>query len=227
MIICDKRFPSPVRQKLSVLDFLIELSTEKITYPAICGHPDVFCCKVGDVIVVSPALPQQYCDLLTQQKIVWKFGTHHNTSSYPGSAIYNAVITETLFIHNLQITDPTIKKLVGSRKQVHVNQGYTRCNLLPLPNNCFITSDKGIYGVLMHEGFDILYVDPTGILMEGFPNGFIGGACGVREETVFIAGSLNTYQEGPKMIDFIHHHSLTAVELYDGPLIDGGSIFFF
>lgn len=226
MIICDKRLPYPARQRLSTLDFLIELSTKYITYPAISGHPDIFCCKVDDVVVVSPALPKQYCDLLKQQNVVWKFGTQPNTSTYPASAIYNAVVTETLFIHNLQITDPAIKELLGNRKQIHVNQGYTRCNLLPLPDECFITSDMAIHKALNKEGFEVLYVNPTGILLEGFPNGFIGGACGVRDRTVYIAGSLKAYKEGQKMMDFFLHHSIIWVELYDGPLIDGGSILF-
>lgn len=227
MIICDKRLPSPVRQRLSALDFLLELSTENITYPAISGHPDIFFCKVGDVLLVSPALPRHYCDLLTQQNVVWKFGTQPNTSTYPGSAIYNAVVTDTVFIHNLKITDPSVKELIGTRKQIHVNQGYTRCNLLPLPNNCFITSDKAIYTVLTHEGFDILFVNPTGILLQGFPNGFIGGVCGIKGNDVFFSGSLKAFPEGLKIMDFFATHSLTVIELSDGPLIDGGSILFF
>lgn len=227
MIICDERLPYPARQRLSALDFLIELSTDNITYPAISGHPDVFFCKAGDVVVVSPALSRQYCDLLTQQNVTWRYGTHPNTSTYPGSAMYNAVVTDTLFIHHLQITDPTIKELIGDRKQIHVNQGYTRCNLLPLPDDCFITSDKAIYTVLIREGFDVLYVNPSGILLQGFPNGFIGGACGIKGSDVFISGNLEFFSERHKILDFLSRHSLTPIELYDGPLIDGGSILFF
>lgn len=226
MIICDKRLPDAIREQLSTLDFLMELNTEGITYTAISGHPDVFCCQVGDIIVLSPTLPQHYYDILTKQKVKWKSGTHVNTSTYPGSAIYNAVVTDTLFIHNIQITDPTIKAMIGSRKQIHVNQGYTRCNLLPLPGNCFITSDKGIYTVLTDEGLDLLYVDPTGIQLEGFLNGFIGGVCGVKDRTIYLAGSLQRYKEGSKIKDFFFQHTMTWVELYDGSLIDGGSILF-
>ena len=116
--------------------------------------------------------------------------------------------------------------MIRSRKQIHVNQGYTRCNLLPLPDNCFITSDKGIYTILTDEGLDVLYVDPAGIQLEGFPNGFIGGVCGVKDRTIYMAGSLKRYKEGQKMKDFFLQHMMTWVELYDGPLIDGGSILF-
>ena len=154
------------------------------------------------------------------------YGLKPNASIYPESALYNAVVTNKLLIHNLLITDPTIKKLAENRKPIHVNQGYTRCNLLPLPNETFITSDQGIFTVLTREGFDVLYVSPKEILLEGFPNGFIGGVCGVRGNHVFIAGSLSKYKEGQRIKDFLSTHSLTPVELYDGPLFDGGAIFF-
>ena len=226
MILCNKQLPNPAKLRLADFDTLIELCTENITYAAISGHPDVFCCPVGDVVVVSPALPSKYTDLFTGNAIKWVYGLKPNAVTYPESAIYNAVITNNLLIHNLLITDQTILSHAGTRKQIHVNQGYTRCNLLPLPGDIFITSDRGIYSVLTREGFEVLYVAPKGILLEGYANGFIGGVCGVRENNVFIAGNLSQYKEGQKIRDFLSLHSLTPVELYDGPLIDGGSIFF-
>jgi len=226
MIICDERLPYPAKVRLTDFGELIEIHTENITYGAISGHPDIFFCPVGDVIVVSPALPSIYTDIFNAHGINWMHGLKPNTFNYPESAIYNAVVTDSLLIHNLVITDPVIKAKAGTRKQIHVNQGYTRCNLLPLPDDVFITSDNGIYSVLTGEGLDVLYVNPNGILLNGFPNGFIGGVCGVKQDKVFIAGSLSQYKEGQKIRDFLALHALTPFELYDGPLFDGGSIFF-
>jgi hypothetical protein len=226
MILCDKRLPYPAKVRLADFDSLIEIGTEDITYAAVSGHPDVFCCQVGDVLVVSPTLPLKYTELFNSHAINWVHGLNPNGFNYPESAIYNAVITDHLLIHNLLITDPAIKAHAGTRKQIHVNQGYTRCNLLPLPGDIFITSDNGIFSVLTQAGFDVLYVNPHGILLEGFPNGFIGGVCGVKEDNVFIAGSLSEYKEGQRIREFLSLHALTPVELYNGPLFDGGSILF-
>jgi hypothetical protein len=223
---CDKRLPSPAKNRLADFGVLIELRTEDITYPVISGHPDIFCCPVGDTLVVSPNLPSVYSEILNVNAIKWVYGVKSNSKTYPNSAIYNAVVTDNLLIHNLKITDIKILQLAGARKQIHVNQGYTRCNLLPLPGEKFITSDKGIYTVLKQEGFEVLYVNPDGILLEGFPNGFIGGVCGVKENNIFFAGSLSEYKEGQKIRDFLSLHSLTPVEIHDGPLFDGGSIIF-
>ena len=225
LILCDKKLPLPAKIRLADFGEVVEISSEDVTYTAISGHPDVFCCPVGDTLVVSPALPKKYIDIFNAFDVSWIYGLKPNGSTYPDSAIYNAVVTDNLLIHNLTITDSKILQLAGTRKQIHVNQGYTRCNLLPLPGNKFITSDKGIYTVLTQEGFEVLYVNPDGILLEGFPNGFIGGVCGVQENNIFIAGSLSGYKEGQKIRDFLSRNFLTPVELYDGPLIDGGSIF--
>jgi len=226
LILCDERLPSPAKIRLSDFGERIEIQTVNITYAAIAGHPDIFCCLVGDILVVSPALPAKYTDIFNDFGIKWTYGTMPTAFSYPDSAFYNAVVTKDLLIHNLLITDPMIKRLAGSRKQINVNQGYTRCNLLPLPGNAFITSDKGIFKAINLEGYEVLYVNPEGIVLDGFPNGFIGGVCGVNGNDVFLAGSLSFYKEGLKIKDFLLEHSLNIIELYDGPLVDGGSIFF-
>lgn len=226
LILCDKRLPTPAKIRLAEFGEVIGIIGKNITYPAISGHPDVFCCPVGEMLVVSPALPTEYTEIFHINAIKWVYGVKPNGFTYPDSSCYNAVVSDHLLIHNLTITDPKILELAGARKQIHVNQGYTRCNLLSLPGEKFITSDKGIFKVLTHEGFEVLYVNPEGILLEGFPNGFIGGVCGVFENNVFIAGSLSCFPEGQKIKDFLSLHSLNIIELYDGPLFDGGSIIF-
>lgn len=226
LILCDKRLPTPAKIRLAEFGEVIGIIGKNITSPAISGHPDVFCCPVGETLVISPALPSEYTEIFNVNAIKWVYGVQPNGIAYPDSAIYNAVVTDHLLIHNLTITDPKILELAGTRKQIHVNQGYTRCNLRPLPGEKFITSDKGILTILTKEGFEVLYVNPEGILLEGFPNGFIGGVCGVFENTVFFAGSLTFFNEGQKIKDFLSLYSLNIIELYDGPLFDGGSIIF-
>jgi hypothetical protein len=226
LILCDERLPLDVKKRLGDFGDLLEMASKEITYAAISGHTDIFCCRVGGVLVVSPALPLRYFKLFDLHGITWVYGCNPNGFDYPDSAIYNAVVTPSLLIHNLSITDPVIKELAGVRKKIQVNQGYTRCNLLPLPNDVFITSDRGIFAVLVREGFEVLYVSPNGILLEGFPHGFIGGVCGVFGDQVFMAGSLAFYEEGQRIKDFLSLHKLTLIELYDGSLVDGGSILF-
>ncbi|MDP4292437.1 MAG: hypothetical protein Q8908_15270, partial [Bacteroidota bacterium] len=118
-ILCDKRLPYPAKTGLSDIGEIIEIQTTGITYDAISGHPDVFCCLVGDVLVVSPAMPSAYTDMFNSLDINWVYGSRPNSHQYPESALYNAVITDDLLIHNLSVTDDMIKKLAGNRKQIN------------------------------------------------------------------------------------------------------------
>jgi len=109
---------------------------------------------------------------------------------------------------------------------IHVNQAYTRCNLLPLKNNNFITSDKGIYSALTAYNLNVLYVNPKSILLPGFKNGFFGGACGTYKDQFFVIGSLASFMESEKVRILLHDLGYQIVELYDGQLYDGGSLVF-
>jgi hypothetical protein len=224
------------KQRLSSYGELMELGTEGITYPAISGHPDIFFCQSHDKLIVAPNLPKHYFDQLNANGIEYIVGELPVGMEYPASSHYNAVANENYLIHNFRHTDFIITRTLQDLTPVHVDQGYCRCNLLPLKEDHFITSDEGIFKVLMrlHLRDSIsetpsqpsIFVSPGDILLEGFPHGFFGGCCGVREDKVFINGSLKHFKEGEKVRDFLEDLDYEIVELFQGPLMDGGSIIF-
>ena len=225
-IIIDKRLPKDAKDKLAVYGDLIELTTSNITYDAISGHPDIFFCKTCYGLVVSPNLPEKYKSFLYERDISHFIGKNNINCDYPESAAFNAVVTDSCIFHRLDITDPSIISISGHLQKVNVSQGYTRCNLLPLRNDSYITSDKGIFKTLTEHSIKTLYVNPEGIILPGFSHGFFGGACGVCEDRVFIAGSLDLFQYGKAVREFLDGCNYKIVELYKGPLFDGGSILF-
>lgn len=119
-----------------------------------------------------------------------------------------------------------ITRALDELHPIHVDQGYCRCNLLALKNDHYITSDPGIYKTLQRLHLNALLVSPEGIHLEGFPHGFFGGCCGVWEEKVFVNGSLNLYKDGDRAREYLDKLGYKIVELYDGPLMDCGSILF-
>jgi len=226
LIITDKKLPPEAKDSLAKHGDIIEFSTSNITYDAISGHPDIFFCKTNSRLIIAPNLPESYLLLLKEKNFPLVIGSRNVESKYPSSAHYNAVVTDNLLIHNLKITDKIILENTKELTHIHLNQAYTRCNLLPLKNNSFITSDKGVYQTLLKAKLNILYVSPEYILLEGFSNGFFGGACGVYENKVFIIGSLKYLSDGNKVKSFLKNLDYKIIELYDGPLIDGGSLIF-
>jgi len=224
-IIADQRIPGQAKEKLNSYGEVLWLEPQEVTYSAISAHPDIFFCLVNDHLVVAPNISEEMKIKLKRLEGVCLEGEQSVENSYPVTAGYNSVVTSEYIIGNTRFTDRRIKEQAESREIIHVNQGYTRCNLIPLPDNRFITSDKGIEKKLLEYDLEILFVEPTGILLSGFKHGFIGGTCGVWKDNLFFIGSLKRFPEGEKIRNFVHN--MEIIELYNGPLFDGGSLIFF
>ncbi len=223
-ILGDARLPLAVRKNLSHYGQFIPFYTRKLVYDAISGHPDIFFCSGDRQLVVAPNLPEEYLQLLKNNGISFQTGNLPAENRYPHTARYNAVITSDFIIHHPQITDKRILETFTDKKLIAVKQGYVRCNLLHLKEDLFITSDKGIEKALKKEGLQPEYFSPEGIVLPGFSHGFLGGCLGLYENKILITGSLSHYPEGDKLKQFIQKKGFQPVELYDGPLLDGGGL---
>ena len=204
LIIVDKKMNPGAKKKLAYYGELLELETDGITYPAISGHPDIFFCRSQEHLILAPNLPHLYFEQLKGHHIDFITGEMPVGPKYPASARYNAVATDQLLIHNFRHIDFMITRALEDLNPVHVDQGYCRCNLLPLKDGHFISSDAGIYKVLSGLRPEILFIHPEQIKMEGFPHGFFGGCCGIWKDTVFINGSLKYFLEGEKVRNYLH-----------------------
>jgi len=224
LIIIDHRIPEKAKEMLSKYGELLEIKTDGITYPAVSCHPDIFFCQSPDRLIVAPNLPERYLQKLKNNDILFIPGELTVGKEYPETSRYNAVASNNYLIHNFRHTDFVITRTFEDHTPIHVDQGYCRCNLLPLKDDHFITSDEGIYKVLKRHTENIIKVTTDGILLEGFPNGFFGGCCGVIGDNVFINGSLKFHQDGKRVGAFLQESGYEIIELYDGPLFDGGGI---
>ena len=219
--IIDARSPQHAFETLAKQFTVIPFLSENITYAAIAGHPDVFISQ-GDTTVLAPNTPENV------RKHIPSFivGTTPVGSSLLDSTPYNCVVTETFIIHKHGFTDKKIIEQNPNRIYISVPQAYTRCNLMEIAANVFITSDKGIHNILTQNNLECLFAHPDDIQLPPYKYGFIGGCMGKYEDTIFINGSLTTHSEGDTIRSFIKSHSLEIVELHDGKLYDGGGIIF-
>jgi hypothetical protein len=224
LILTNNNLPQKALEKLRAFGKVILLETKDQVYDAISNHPDIFCCQAGEDVIVAPNIPEIVKQQFSASKIKFTLGNKKAEGKYPNTAVYNVVVTENHIIGNKNVMDKSLLNLAKDRKLIHVKQSYTRCNLLPLPGERFITSDLGIFKQLKNNNVEVLYVEPNGIVLEGFKNGFFGGCCGVHGNRVFIAGSLSHFPQGDKVKTFLN--DLEIIELYDGPLLDVGSILF-
>jgi hypothetical protein len=227
LIIADKKISVEAKKKLENHGELVLLETYGITENSISGHPDIFFCKTPNNLIIAPNLPHQYKEILHGKNISFIEGILPVEKTYPNAARYNAVITDHNFIHRTDITDSAIANACKELVPINIKQGFSRCSLLPLKDNHFITSDEGIYKTLSQQEMNVLLVSSQGIILQDHLNGFFGGACGVIGNKLFVLGNFKYYKDGEKVKSFIQSLNYEIIELYDGPLFDSGSILFF
>lgn len=221
----DHRIHPHALKALEKLDAVIPFFTRGITYPALSGHPDVFCCAIPEYLVVSAAVPDSVCRALNASGVAMVQTAGIPGDRYPASAVMNAVVTEQFLVHRTDITDLTLKQCCHSKEFIHVNQGYTRCNLVVLDEKLWITSDEGIARTLLSKGLKTVYADPSPVMLEGFPHGFLGGCCGVFQGKLLVNGSLGFLKEGKLLRNEVEACGYEIFELHQGPLQDVGGIF--
>ena len=230
-IIADSRMPEEAKKNLKKLGNVLFINPTSVTYNSIASHPDIFFFQKDDALIYAPNAPKRIIKELKKRKIKLIEGKKEVGKKYPETVPYNAVGIGNLLIHNLKHTDETI--LSSYENHINVNQGYTRCNLLALNENAFITSDLAISRQLsavnsqsQSSTVKVLYIDPKQIKLEGQRNGFFPGCCGVWKNNLIVCGSTKNLKEKTELDKFLKDNNFNLIELYDGDLIDVGSIFF-
>ena len=282
-IIADSRMPEEAKKNLKKLGDVLFLNPTETTYKSISAHPDIFFFQAEDGLIYAPNAPKRIVKELKKRKIKLTEGNKEVGKKYPETVPYNAVGIGDTLIHNLKHTDSTILSLY--KNHINVNQGYTRCNLVALNENAFITSDEGIFNAvngqrttdnsivaetqrrkdaecdastgsatekLMAQSRDastmsfikqnentftedivdtsvqkfVLYIDPKQIKLEGHDHGFFPGCCGVWKNNLIVCGSTKNLKEKEELDKFLKDNNFNLIELYDGELVDVGSVFF-
>jgi hypothetical protein len=223
LILIDKRVPEEVKHHLSEYGRVVFLETSGIVYDSISGHPDIFIFQHPGGLVIAPCLPGDIKNELMKTGIPVIIGDQVLGAKYPETAFYNALYTSYGVLHNTIVSDPKI--LNSHQNTIHCRQAYTRCNAIQI-GNIIITSDRGIEKTLIQKNIPVFYVEPEGIVLQGFTNGFFGGCCGVHENKLFICGSLKHLKKGNNIRKIANDKNFEIIELYPGPLLDVGGIFF-
>ena len=224
--IIDSRAPKEAINNLSKSFDVLEFKSEGITYDEVSGHPDIFIFQDEYRLIVSPNSPKELINFLNEQNAIYTYGKKEVGTNLDNSSQYNCIATENLILHKKGYTDEAILESSQNKKLIELPQAYTRCSLTMIDENNYITSDKGIEKSLSKEGLNVLEVNPNSILLPGYPYGFFGGTNGICNNTLYFIGSLNHHEQGKEIKQFLIENKLEIVELYDGPLYDGGGIFF-
>jgi hypothetical protein len=223
--IIDARAPQKAIETLQQYCDVFLFRSENITYDAISCHPDIFLFQGKNKLIVAPNAPQDLIATLHHKGISFMYGNSEVGKELNNSTYYNCIETHSHLFHKQEFTDKVILEST-KKKTINLPQAYTRCSMIALNEKAFITSDKGIEKVLLHNGFECFYVNPSTIRLPPYKHGFIGGCMGIFENRLFVIGSLESLENGDELRQFIQQQKLEIIELYNDNLYDGGGIFF-
>lgn len=202
----------PLREYLTHLGYRLHFITDSgASYPAVATHADLFYCRMGagEHAAVFAGDPQE-------------LGFH-----YPHNVKYNAVCLDRYFIHNLKYTSPTLLKAAQDMglECIHVNQGYTKCNMVVVDGRSVITADEGILRTLQnYPAITALKIRQGFVKLSGFAYGFLGGASGRVGNEIVFNGDLSCHPDFERICQFIQRRGLSVKYFPEYGLEDIGSI---
>ncbi len=142
---------------------------------------------------------------------------------YPLDCIFNCFIAKNcLFCGDSTASEIIEDALKAGLDICRVKQGYAACSTVKVTDDAFISSDKGIIKELASKGYDALLVSNDGILLNGYSNGFIGGASLTTDSYVAFTGSIKKHKDYNNIKSFINNYNKNIISLSNNTLYDYG-----
>jgi len=236
MKIClvDERLPLKAEEKLLDLGFdVMRMPSSNKLSTALCSHPDMLCFYHKKRLITSAEYCESAIDLFANLassagKLHFEMTADIFSDKYPNDAIFNAlVIGENIFLKDNSVSRAIINYAVENNLKIHpVKQGYPACTVLPLDSSHAITSDFGMARAMRSAGITVTKIRQGSIMLPPHEYGFIGGASGVHEKTVFFIGNIDTHPDYPLISKAIYDIGYNLISLCEGPLLDLGRLIF-
>ena len=227
---CDS--PSSFQKKLSELGFkvLILPADERLQSP-VRSHADMLLCVINETVFCSK---KYFLDNPDVFNTIEDYGYTVRAcnvdvcAAYPGDVAFNMLYTKDCLIGKVELLPKEIKSYIQEKSitPVRVKQGYAKCSSLLLGNGALICADAGLLAKARELGLDTLKIEnsPEAILLDGYDYGFIGGASGVFDKKIYLAGNLRHHPQGNIIEEFCKRNGYETVSLGEERLCDVGGI---
>jgi hypothetical protein len=229
IVFADSKISEKCAQSLEKSGFELVKIPENTEFDApVSSHPDIFMIKIGNDIVCYKEIKHLFDKKKGQYQISEPTGFEKEKYVYPDDCKLNFALCGNKLIGKYDNADEKIKELAQkyNLKAINVNQGYAKCNICVVDDNSIITEDKGIYKECSREGMDVLLLENHEVILHGYKNGFIGGASGLCDNTLYFCGNVDLHSEHDKIYNFCKARGISVVSLSDETLYDCGSLIF-
>lgn len=150
------------------------------------------------------------------------------SEKYPSDILFNALtLGDKLLCFESKVSKELIRFAKDNGLQIiNTKQGYTKCSVCKISENAIITADKGISEIARANGIDVLLINEGNVKLDGYEYGFIGGASGLFDNTVYFCGDIMKHPNGKEIADFCKKHKKEYICLSNEELFDVGTLFF-
>lgn len=194
--------------------------------PRLAGHTDLSFIRRDGQIIASKGQKSEFVKILANRGYAVSFTEKSEGVTYPTDAGLCALDTGMYLICNPKTVDPAVLRLFSDRILVPVSQGYTRCAAAVVNEHSIITADAGVSRAAKRAGLDVLDIAAGSVALDGFPEGFIGGASfSLDKNTLAFIGSLDEHPDNARILTFLQQKHVRPLFLAKGSLIDiGGAV---
>lgn len=213
--------------------FVIDMPPAEGLSEPLRSHPDMLVALLGNNLITTADYIDRAAYVFSDVREYAPDIRIHVTDEkylpqYPADAILNSLVLGNKLFLRKKSASAKLLSLAGELgyEIINTNQGYPACTALPLAENSVITADRGLALTLIEWGVTVTVIENGGISLPPYEYGFIGGACGVCDRTVYFLGDVNTHPDADKILNAIRRADMEAVSLSDEPLSDFGKIIF-
>ena len=192
--------------------------------PRLAGHADLSVFISGKHAIVARGIYPHIVNFLTNRGYSVSTAAEQG-AEYPKDAGLCVCSTGKYTVYNPKTVDPAAAAILTGHP-VTVAQGYAKCAACIVNDDSIITSDAGVSRAAKNAGMDILEITPGYVALDGFKEGFIGGASfKIDENTIAFTGTLDKHPDKERIIEFLSERGKRPVFLTDRPIFDiGGAI---
>lgn len=226
-VLTDYRISEKSEIALSRLGYAVIKTYEcSAVQKPVCGHPDMMLCKLSDYDYVAEAGFSIFFKAHFPDRNIIA-GTSRLSDKYPLDIAFNCARVGDCLFCNASYTDKAILEYCEKNgiKIINIRQGYAKCSICVVADNAIITADRGVFNKARENGIDALLTENRGIVLDGFNEGFIGGATGLLEKDLLaVNGNLDLHKDRDAIRLFCKSHGVEVISLSDEPITDIGTI---
>ncbi len=232
LAITNQTFPHDAEEALTRLGHrTLRLPPHPNLPKPVASHPDMLLFFAPDAIFCTKSYYQIATRELEEISSVYgapiRFVKKEYGNEYPRDVLLNALpLGEYLICNTKTVAQELLRQ---GFEPCHVNQGYTKCSVLPLGTDALITADASIAACAKSLGVDVLQIQEGYVSLSGYDYGFIGGCASFAPrggiDTVFFCGDLTQYPDYNRIKSFFTKHNYDMICLSNLGLCDVGTIF--